>query len=66
MFNIYSSLNEIDFKKHIYIIKSGVCMSVCLSVCQHFNVLPLTSPPVLKLWDSQGYLLGLAISEDEK
>jgi hypothetical protein len=28
----------------------------CLSVCQHSNVLPLTRPPVLKLWDSQGYL----------
>ena len=37
---------------YIYIIKSDVC----LSVCQHSNVLPLTSPPVLKLWDTQGYL----------
>ena len=36
---------------HIYIIKSGVC----LFVCQHFNV-QLTSPPVLKLWNTQGYL----------
>ena len=25
-------------------------------VCQHLNVLTLTSPPVLKLLDSQGYL----------
>jgi uncharacterized membrane protein YuzA (DUF378 family) len=33
----------------IYIIKSGVCLSVCLST------LP-TSPPVLNLLDSQGYL----------
>ena len=40
-----------QMKQLIYIIKSGVC--VC--VCQHFNVL-LTSPPVLKLWDTQGYL----------
>ena len=28
----------------------------CLCVCQHSNVLPLTSPPVLKLWDTQGYI----------
>ena len=27
----------------------------CLSVCGHYNV-QLTSPPVLKLWDTQGYL----------
>jgi hypothetical protein len=27
----------------------------CLFVCQHFNV-QLTSPPVLKVWDTQGYL----------
>ena len=27
-----------------------------MSVCQHSNVLPLTSPPVLKLRDTQGYL----------
>ena len=32
----------------IYIIKANVC--------QHSNVPTLTSPPVLKLWDSQGYL----------
>ena len=25
-------------------------------MCQHSNVQTLTSPPVLKLWDSQGYL----------
>ena len=33
----------------IYIIKAGVCVSTleCTNV---------TSPPVLKLWDSQGYL----------
>ena len=30
--------------------------SRCLCVCQHSNVQTLTSPPVLKLWDSQGYL----------
>ena len=29
---------------------------MCPSFCQHYNVLPLTSPPVLKLWDTQGYL----------
>ena len=40
-----------QMKQLIYIVKFGVC--VC--VCQHFNVL-LTSPPVLKLWDTQGYL----------
>jgi hypothetical protein len=28
----------------------------CLSVCQHLNVQTLTSPPILKLWDTQGYL----------
>ena len=28
----------------------------CLSVCQHSNVQTLTSPPILKLWDTQGYL----------
>ena len=32
----------------IYIIKAGVC--------QHFNVRTLTSPPILKLWVTQGYL----------
>ena len=32
----------------IYIIKAGVCVSVC----QHSNVQTLTSPPVLKLWDT--------------
>ena len=36
----------------IYIIKAGVC----LFVCQHSNVRTLTSPPVLKLWGTQGYL----------
>ena len=30
--------------------------SRCLCVCQHSNVQTLTSPPVLKLWDTQGYL----------
>jgi hypothetical protein len=34
------------------IIKSGVC----LSVCGHSNVPTLTSPPILKLLDSQGHL----------
>ena len=38
--------------EYIYIIKSDVC----LSVCQHSNVRTLTSPPILKLWDTQGYL----------
>ena len=28
----------------------------CLSVCGHFNVRTLTSPPILKLWVTQGYL----------
>ena len=37
---------------NIYIIKAGVC----LFVCQHSNVRTLTSPPVLKLWGTQGYL----------
>ena len=37
--------------QNIYIIKVGVC----LFVCGHYNVRTLTSPPVLKLWDSQGY-----------
>ena len=31
-------------------------MCVCLSVCGHLNVPTLTSPPILKLWDTQGYL----------
>ena len=35
----------------IYIIK----VRVCVFVCGHSNVQTLTSPPVLKLWDSQGY-----------
>ena len=35
----------------IYIIKSDVC----LFVCGHSDV-RLTSPPVLKLWGTQGYL----------
>ena len=39
-------------KTFIYIIKAGVC----LFVCQHSNVRTLTSPPILKLWDTQGYL----------
>ena len=39
------------FPKYIYIIKSDVC----LFVCGYFNV-RLTSPPVLKLWGTQGYL----------
>ena len=30
--------------------------SRCLCVCQHSNVQTLTSPPILKLWDTQGYL----------
>ena len=29
---------------------------MCVFVCGHFNVPTLTSPPVLKLWDTQGYL----------
>ena len=40
------------FFYEIYIIKTGVCVFVC----QHCNVRTLTSPPVLKLWDTQGYL----------
>ena len=27
-----------------------------MSLCQHSNVPTLTSPPILKLWDTQGYL----------
>ena len=27
-----------------------------LSVCGHYNVQMLTSPPILKVWDTQGYL----------
>jgi hypothetical protein len=34
----------------VYIIKAGVC------VCQRLNVPTLTSPPVLMLWGTQGYL----------
>ena len=33
----------------------GRCLSVCLSVCGHSNV-RLTTPPVLMLWGTQGYL----------
>ena len=29
---------------------------MCLFVCGHSNVPTLTSPPILKLWDTQGYL----------
>ena len=29
---------------------------MCLFVCGHLNVPMLTSPPILKLWDTQGYL----------
>ena len=29
---------------------------MCLFVCGHSNVQMLTSPPILKLWDTQGYL----------
>ena len=29
---------------------------MCVRVCQHSNVPTLTSPPILKLWDTQGYL----------
>ena len=36
----------------IYIIKPDVCVFVC----GHSNVPTLTSPPILKLWDTQGYL----------
>ena len=28
----------------------------CLCVCQNSNVPTITSPPILKLWDTQGYL----------
>ena len=28
----------------------------CLCVCGHYNVRMLTSPPILKLWVTQGYL----------
>ena len=28
----------------------------CVFVCGHYNVPTLTSPPVLKLWGTQGYL----------
>ena len=28
----------------------------CVFVCGHSNVQTLTSPPILKLWDIQGYL----------
>jgi hypothetical protein len=40
----------------IYIIKSLFYKVQCVFVCGHSNVPTLTSPPVLKLWDSQGYL----------
>ena len=43
---------EFQFITFIYIIKARVCVFVC----GHSNVQTLTSPPVLKLWDSQGYL----------
>ena len=38
-------------KSSIYIIKADVCLSVC-----HYYDVRLTSPPVLKLWGTQGYL----------
>ena len=45
----HSSKNDTFLQKwHIYIIKAGVC--------GHSNVPTLTSPPLLKLLDSQGYL----------
>ena len=28
----------------------------CVFVCGHYDVRTLTSPPILKLWDTQGYL----------
>ena len=31
----------------------------CVAVCWHYNVQTLISPPVLKLWDTQGYLCTL-------
>ena len=31
-------------------------MFVCLFVCGHLNVPTLTSPPILMLWGTQGYL----------
>ena len=37
-------------KKHLYY------KVRCMSLCQHSNVPTVTSPPVLRLWDSQGYL----------
>ena len=43
-----ASFFRVSHSKIIYIIKAGVC--------QHSNVPTLTSPPVLKLWDIQGYL----------
>ena len=39
--------------QNVYIIKAGVCLSVCLSTLKCTNV---TSPPVLKLWDSHGHI----------
>ena len=40
----------------VYIIYYKIrCVFVCLSVCHYYNI-QLTSPPVLKLWDTQGYL----------
>ena len=42
---------NLDIHFEIYIIKAGVCVFVC----GHSNVQMLTSPPILKLWGTQGY-----------
>ena len=43
------ALNKITINIEIYIIKA----LVCVFICQHYNVRTLTSPSVLKLWDTQ-------------
>ena len=39
-----------------YDIEPTLLSGVCLFVCGHYNVRMLTSPPILKLWVTQGYL----------
>ena len=53
----------IFLKLRVHSIKMHICHALhiyykvwCVFVCQHSNVQTLPCPPVLKLWDTQGYL----------
>ena len=57
MMYIYKYWLKLAIKNQIFLHKNIISiLQRPVFACQHSNVPTLTSPPILKLWDTQGYL----------